>query len=237
MELDGLPVNGRDHSPNGMAHADGWIYVSIGHPFNEPVGLDTDQELPERHHFNLDVLMRPDAAGAIIRFRPGAAEEYEVFASGLRNVYGISVAGDGSVYGADNDASFGGRGKAKEELNAIIEGHHYGFPQYGTNVAPPEAGVTEPLVVLEGHGSTYAHAASDAVYVAYATSEGDGYVVDRYEYETWERSRFFRKSKHYITAIHERRGRLYIFGLDGSLTIVDKSHPGPIASPLHADQR
>ena len=232
VELDDLPVQGRDHSPNGLAFAGGWVYASIGHPFNDPTGPGL-RDNPDRHHFDLSALRRPDTAGTVIRFRPGAAGEYEVFATGLRNVYGISVDERGNVYGADNDSSAPGPSKALEEVNIIRQGAHYGYPEHGTNTAPPEAGVTEPVAVLDGKGSTHVHAGEDALYVAYGTGGGDGFVVDRFRYDTWERSRYLRKSDHYITSIHERRGRLYLFGLIGSLHVLDPSHPGPIDSPLH----
>ena len=229
-ELDGLPATGRDHSPNGLMTDDGWIYATIGHPFDDPVNHEKPSNVP--YHFNLDNLQRPDTAGTILRFRPGAPLNYEIWATGLRNVYGISMAADGTIYGPDNDSHAPGAGMALEELNAFRQGEWYGYPDWGTNHAPPEAGVTEPIAILKGNGSTTTLAADDALYVAYVTSEADGFVVDRFQYQTWERSRFYRNADTHIVSLHEADDRLYVFTLSGTVSVVDKTHAGPVSAPI-----
>ena len=223
IEVDQLPVGDREHAPHGFAYDGEWIYVSIGHPFNRPGDPENPPDPVRSQWFDLNMLTRPETAGSIIRFRPDAAQEYEVFATGLRNVYGISIGPDGNVYGLDNDIGSENDKDSipgtAEELNVIKQGHFYGFPRWGTNVAPPEAGVTEPVAVLEGGGSTVALASKTGVFAAYIATDA-GAVVDHFEYDTWTRSRIHEGPSSYNTALHEQDGKLYIFGITGRLTVI-----------------
>ena len=209
-----------EHSPNGMINDGEYVYVSIGYPAKSQSSREyfaTHAEELAAHH------RRTDLMGVIARFRPPDGE-LEVYASGLRNTYGISLAPDGTIYGADNgeEREQGHR----EELNAIVEGGFYGYPDWGTNEAPPEANVTEPFAVLDGAASTQAYAAEDSVYVAYRAQAGrpydpdTGFVVDRFDYETWTSQRFVRARTH-TTAILEGDDLLYMVSFDGDVHIVN----------------
>ena len=206
-----------EHSPNGMINDGEYVYVSIGYPawsMSRREYFVTHSEELAAHH------RRTDLMGVIARFRPPDGE-VEVYASGLRNTYGISLAPDGTIYGADNDDVI--QARHQEELNAIVEGGFYGYPDWGTNEAPPEANVIEPFAVLDGGGSTQAYAADDGLYVAYLVIAGgseDGFVIDRFDYETWTSQRFAR-ARHYITAILERDDLLYMVSFDGDVHIIN----------------
>ena len=239
--VDKIIVVERDHAVNGLANDGEYVYVSIGHPQHpvDPQGFFV---------VNADAIAsygrRTDLMGVIARFRPPALDrdgaEVEVYASGFRNVYGISIAPDGVIYAADNDEAGGLMTKKQyEELNAVVEGGFYGFPLYGTNAAPAEANVIEPVVLLPGSASTYAYANADGVYVAYLYT-GDknrGFAVDRFDYGDWRPQRVF-NSDGYITAILERQGLLYIVSYSGSIHVInpyDTLEKIGITRPFHDD--
>lgn len=220
--VDGILSMERAHSPNGLTNDGEWIYASIGHPLREqprPQGnyiTDKAAELAAAGG-------RVDLMGVIARFRPGDSDG-EVYATGLRNTYGISIGPDGVLYGADNDAESGWTTTGQlEELNAIVQGGFYGYPFWGTNEAPPEAGVTEPAARLQGTVSTFAYANERGVYVAYLSlGEGAaGFVVDRFDYETFTPTRIVRNAPSYITAILEREGLLYLVAFAGVIMVID----------------
>ena len=228
-----------EHSPNGMTNDGEYVYVSIGYPA---------WTMSDRRYFvaNADELAahrrRTDLMGVVARFRPPDGE-VEVYASGFRNTYGISIGPDGSIYGADNDEQTNksrrdaqAENEHLEELNVIVEGGFYGYPHWGTNAAPPEEQVIEPVVVLQGSGSTYAHANRDGVYVAswfglYDPVKEGGYVYElyRFDYETWTAERIFR-SLGLITSILEREGMLYLTTLSGNVHVID---PSVAALPIY----
>ncbi len=216
------------HAPNGLANDGEYVYVSIGHPQHviDPGHiLITDADELKSHN------RRTDLMGVVARFRP-PDNEVEVYATGLRNTYGISIAPDGTIYGADNDgpATEGQR----EELNAIVAGGFYGYPIYGTYEAPPEAGVSEPVAVLEGKASTFAHANPDGIYVAYLALDGssDGFVVDRFDYAGGRPERIVSARGH-TTAILERNGLLYLASFDGNVHVINPHVAA--AAPLNLD--
>ena len=224
--VDGILSMERAHSPNGLTNDGEWIYASIGHPLREqprPQGnyiTDAAAELAGGGG-------RPDLMGVIARFRPGDSAG-EVYATGLRNTYGLSIGPDGILYGADNDAESGLTTTGQlEELNALVQGGFYGYPFWGTNEAPPEAGVTEPVATLQGAVSTAAYANERGVYVAYLSlpdssgDGGDGFVVDRFDYETFTPTRIVRAAPGYITAILEREGLLYLVAFSGVIMVLD----------------
>ena len=222
-----LPTRGVDHSPNGLTNDGEYIYVSIGSVLNY---MGEEARIPDIGDELEDLHPRMDLSGVIARFDPPDGE-IEVYASGFRNVYGISIAPDGTIYGADNDDKV----EHREELNAIVEGGFYGYPDWGTNEAPPGENVIEPLAVLEGVASTYAHANPDGVYTAYRLLLPAGWisVVDRFDYETWTPERIFRYTAH-ITSILERDGILYLTTFSGNVHVIDPrvaelpiyAHPG-----------
>ncbi len=225
--VDHILSQGRDHSPNGLTNDGEYVYASIGHP-QQDLGRDVVRIADELEAEG----RRTDLMGVIARFRPSDGE-LEVLATGLRNVYGISIAPDGTIYGADNDVQDGLATEGhREELNAIVAGGFYGFPQWGTHEAPPEANVIEPVAVLQGTGSTMAYANDDGVYVAYTSlgeNNDDMVVVDRFDYETFEPTRIFKQNVAYVTAILEREGLLYLVSITGHVHVIDPNE-APITS-------
>lgn len=231
--VDNILSANESHSPNGLTNDGEWIYASIGFPYEgKPIYYGGFVTLEQERLAASGG--RTDLMGSIIRFRPGDAD-VEVFATGLRNVYGISVAPDGTVYGGDNDVDDGlvtwdGH---LEEVNAIVPGGFYGIPFWGTNEAPPEAGVTEPAAVLQGTYSTFAHANADGVYVAYQYIDDReaGFVVDRFDYATFTPTRIFNYASGPITAILERDGLLYLIAFSGRVHIINpQQHTHILAS-------
>lgn len=215
-----------DHAPNGLANDGEYVYASIGHPMEWVSSNNVFNRNSEVFAANG---RRPDLMGGIARFRPSDGE-VEVFATGLRNTYQISIAPDGAIYGADNDVADGLSTEGHlEELNAIVKDGFYGFPVWGTYEAPPKENVIEPVAVLNGASSTVAYANEEGVYVAYASYEVPGFVVDRFDYETFTPTRIFGNPRHYITSILERDGLLYILTYAGDVYILDP-HLAPITS-------
>ena len=223
VAVDRILSDHRDHSPNGLTNDGEWIYVSIGHPYQGPPN-------PRGNYITRAVAElaaaggRTDLMGVIARFRPGDPEP-EVYASGFRNTYGISIGPDGVLYGADNDVQIGLAAAGHlEELNAIVQGGFYGYPFWGSYEAGAAAGVTEPVAVLQGTASTFAYANEQGVYVAYLSlGEGaEGFVVDRFDYETFTPTRIARNAPGYITAILEREGLLYLATFSGTIIIIDQ---------------
>ena len=239
--VDKIIAVGNSPAVNGLANDGEYVYVSIGHP----------QHLVDPQGFfvvNADEIAsygrRTDLMGVIARFRPPARDsdgaEVEVYASGFRNVYGISIAPDGVIYAADNDESGGiTTGGQLEELNAVVEGGFYGYPQYGTNAAPADAKVIEPAAALQGAASTYAYANADGVYVGYLYIDDreSVLVVDRFDYGVWQPRRVF-KSDGYVTGILERQGLLYVVSYSGNVHVINPS-VAPVnirlISPFHND--
>ncbi len=227
--VDRIMAWDRDHAPNGLANDGEYVYVSVGHPqhrINPGHILMTHADELKSHN------RRTDLMGVVARLRP-PDNEVEVYATGLRNTYGISIAPDGTIYGADND-DHGGLADCcqREELNAIVAGGFYGFPSYGTYEAPPEAKVIEPVAVLEGTASTFAHANQDGIYVAYLALDGsgDGFVVDRFDYAGGTPERIV-SAKGHTTAILERNGLLYLASFDGSVHVINPH--AAAAAPLN----
>ena len=206
----------RQHSPNGMTNDGEYVYVSLGHPINRPT-KDLIQyfiQLRERS-------LRTDLMGVIARI--DSRGRIDIYARGFRNVYGISVAPDGTIYGADNDVGDGlNTSGYLEELNAIREGEFYGFPVYGTNEAPPDAKVTEPVAILPGFSSTATHANEDGVYVSYIKSENDTirHVVEQFDYETFDPTLIYKENV-LTTAIIEQDNLIYLITLEGHIYVID----------------
>ena len=216
----------RDHSPNGLTNDGEWIYVSIGHPYG-------GQPDPQGNYITAAAAElaaaggRSDLMGVIARFRPGDAE-VEVYATGFRNTYGISMGPDGVLYGADNDTEDGlAKAGQLEELNAIVQGGFYGYPFWGSYEAGAAVGVREPAAILQGTTSTFAYANEQGVYVAYlslsdsAGAGAEGFVVDRFDYETFTPTRIVRGAPGHVTAILERQGLLYLATFSGVILVID----------------
>ena len=223
IEVDGILSLERDHSANGLTNDGEWIYASIGHPYAEQP--QPDGGFVEQAREQLAAAGgRTELMGVIARFKPGD-DEVEVYATGLRNTYGIAIAPDGTIYGVDNDTADGLTTEEgqREELNAIVEGGFYGYPFWGTGDAPADAGVTEPAAVVDGVAGTAVYANGDGVYAAYLSlgEDGEGFVMDHFDYETFTPTRLVSNAPGYITAILEREGLLYVVTFAGLVLVVD----------------
>ena len=228
--MDGIISVDLNHAPNGLVNNGEYVYASIGHPqeWIKPNNVfDANAELFAANG------RRPELMGTVVRFRPPDGE-VEIFASGLRNTYQISIAPDGTIYGADNDVDSppGIHYRHLEELNAIVKDGFYGFPFWGTNEAPPDEKVTEPVAVLNGASSAAAYANEEGVYVAYRHDESNRFVVDRFDYETFTPTRILGDIRTYITSILERNGLLYILTFTGDVYIID-----PNLAPITSQER
>ena len=223
--IDKIIARDHDHAPNGLVNDGEYVYASIGHPM---LSVNPQGYLITHADEILAYQRRADLMGTIARFRP-PHNKVEVYATGLRNTYGISIAPDGTIYGGDNDMQDGlATCCQREELNAIVKGGFYGFPLWGTNEAPSEADVIEPVAVLQGTVSTFAYANKDGVYVAYLAIDDteDTFVVDRFDYDTWTPERVFSARSH-TTAILERNGLLYLVSITGNIHVIN-----PDAAPV-----
>lgn len=209
--LDRIIAIDREHSPNGLTTDGEYVYVSIGHP-----GAILEDYTAQLR----DLALRHDLMGVIVRL--DSSGNIEVHARGLRNVYGISVAPDGTIYGADNDAQDGlSTSGHLEELNALRKGEFYGYPLYGTNEAPPDANVSEPVAILQGATSIATYANEDGVYVSYThIGEEVIQVIDRFDYRTFSPTRIYERQE-LFTAILEQDSLLYLVTLSGNIYVID----------------
>jgi putative membrane-bound dehydrogenase-like protein len=119
--VEGLPsLEYPLHSNNGIAFgADGKLYVSVG---------STSDHGPLNPEFPYE--------SSILRMNPDGSD-LEVFATGFRNSYDISFSPDGRLFAGDNAPDSLDNSLPfypPEELNYIVEGGDYGFPDvYGDN--------------------------------------------------------------------------------------------------------
>ncbi len=96
---------------------------------------------------------RDPRSATIMRFNADGSEG-EVFARGLRNVYDLAFQpADGTLWGADNGRDDLGTA-APEELNRIVEGADYGWPDcYDTGKGANCQGTVPPVAELEPRSS------------------------------------------------------------------------------------
>ena len=128
-----LPVG--IHQNNGLALGpDGKIYLTLG---------STCNACRERSELSASILqLNPDGS------------EIRVFSSGLRNVYDIAFhPEDGTLFGADN-----GRDELElhvpEELNLLVDGGNYGWPNcWGDAQGSNCEGTLPPVVEMEERSS------------------------------------------------------------------------------------
>ncbi len=126
------------HQNNGIAFGpDGMLYVTNGSTCNV-----CDEENRR--------------SAAILRADPDG-NGLEVFASGLRNPYDLAFGPDGQLWATDNGPDPPKVVGAADELNLIIEGEHYGWPQcVGAVELKPDgcAASLPPLVEFDAHSSS-----------------------------------------------------------------------------------
>lgn len=130
--ISGLP-NGR-HQNNGLAFGpDGKLYLTLGST------CDVCQE-------------RDPRSATILRANPDGSS-LEIYARGLRNAYDLAFHPNGDLFATDNgrdDLGFA----VPEELNLILPGGHYGWPDcWGMGKGSNCEGTLPPVVELEPRSS------------------------------------------------------------------------------------
>lgn len=134
--IGGLPT-GR-HQNNGIAFGpDGLLYHCVG-------------SRSDGSEANLEVLPRE---ASIVRASP-QGEGLEVFASGLRNCYDLAFHPvSGELYASDNGRDLPDSG-VPEELNLIVAGGDYGWPDCWGNAGGSNCrGTIPPIATLQAHSS------------------------------------------------------------------------------------
>lgn len=131
---DGLPHD-RHKNNNLKFGADGWLYMGVGST------CDVCYEVDER-------------SATIMRFdtETGASE---VYATGLRNAYDIAFNAAGDLFSTENGRDDLGTFEPFEELNHIVEGGDYGFPDCWNESDQPGCENSEKAVAFfEARSST-----------------------------------------------------------------------------------
>lgn len=131
--IDNLPAYGLHHN-NGLTFGpDGLLYLTLGSA--------TNNGGPEEQPQNGTILrMQPDGSGV------------EIFASGLRNAYDLVFDAAGNLFASDNGCDPPVCEDAPEELNHIIMGGNYGYPNV-VGYPPAESGTLAPVLTFPAHTS------------------------------------------------------------------------------------
>jgi len=131
--IDNLPAYGLHHN-NGLTFGpDGLLYLTLGSA--------TNNGGPEEEEQN----------GTILRMQPDGSE-VEIFASGLRNPYDLVFDAAGNLFAGDNGCDPPVCEEAPEELNHIIMGGDYGYPDF-VGYPPAESGTLAPVLTFPTHTS------------------------------------------------------------------------------------
>lgn len=128
----GLP-NGR-HQNDGVAFHGAWLYVGVGSTCNACVEADSRSATIMRFHLD--------------------GSHAQIFARGLRNPYGLAFRpGTAQLYATDNGRDDYGN-SVPDELNRIVRGERYGWPNcWGRGGGGACAGTIAPVALFEPHAS------------------------------------------------------------------------------------
>ena len=123
--LDGLPDDGGHWTRSLALGKDGFLYLSVGSRCNA---------CEEGNSMRATVLKVNPTTG-----------ESSIFARGLRNSVGLTFSPDGqTLWGSDNGRDQLGDELPPDEINQIVAGEDYGWPNcYGQQVPDPELGSAE----------------------------------------------------------------------------------------------
>jgi len=130
--ITGIPT-GR-HQNDGMVFSHGWMYLGVGSTCDACV--ETDRRSATIMRFYLD------------------GSHAQVYARGMRNPYGLALQrGSGALYVTDN-----GRDdhddQVPDELNRVVQGGNYGFPDcWGRGGGTHCGGTIAPVALLPPHSS------------------------------------------------------------------------------------
>lgn len=97
-----------------------------------------------------DVAAQP---GAVWRFAPaelltdGEPAQGELFVTGLRSASGIAFSPSGAIYVTDNGQGWPVRADVPDELNVLLGGGDYGWPQVWGQ-SPPDSGSIGPMALF-----------------------------------------------------------------------------------------
>lgn len=132
--ISGLP-NDRHQNDNLKIGPDGWLYMGIGST------CDVCQEVDPR-------------SATIMRFNVDTGSA-EIYATGLRNPYDLAFEPTtGALFSTDNGRDDLGLDEPGEELNHIIPGGDYGFPDcWGASQGPGCAGTIPAVALFQAHSS------------------------------------------------------------------------------------
>ena len=153
--ISGLPF-GRHQNDNLKFGPDGWLYMGVGS--------------------TCDACYEADARSAtILRIHPDTGES-EIFASGMRNPFDLAFHPlTGDLFATDNGRDDLGLDEPQEELNHIVQGGDYGFPNCWNLLEGPDCEGTIPAIAFfESHSS------ADGV----AIYDGDAFP-DEYRYNAF----------------------------------------------------
>lgn len=152
-------------------------------------------------------------AASILSFDP-QGNDLKVVATGLRNPYGIAFDASGQLWVTDNGPAVPFNPEPPEELNAIVEGKHYGFPEsYGTWY--PEAVGEPPVAIFPPHSSAdgivvYPEAPDQDFPSEYA---GDIFVA------AWSTGLIYRVQIHEDDGTHLQRTSIFASGFVNPLAL------------------
>lgn len=130
--ISGLPTG--KHQNDGMAFRGNWLYLGVGSTCNACSEAD------------------PRSA-TIMRFHDDGTHA-QIYAHGLRNPYGLAFRpGTGQLYATDNGRDDFGN-SVPDELNKIVRGGKYGWPNcWGNGGGSGCRGTIAPVALFEPHSS------------------------------------------------------------------------------------
>lgn len=151
--VSGLPT-GR-HQNDGLAFLGGWMYLGVGSTCN--ACAEADQR-----------------SATIMRFHDDGTHA-QVFARGLRNPYGLAIRpGTHQLYATDNGRDDFGD-SVPDELNLIVRGGRYGWPNcWGNHQGSHCGGTIAPIALFP------AHASADGIGFYSGTAFGASYRGDAF---------------------------------------------------------
>jgi putative membrane-bound dehydrogenase-like protein len=129
---------GMHQNDNIMFGPDGWLYVGVGSTCN--ACQDTNPQ-----------------SATILRFNVQTSER-EIYATGMRNPYGLAFDPvTGALFATDNGRDDLGMDAPFEELNHIVQGGNYGYPNCWNEQKQPGCKATIPAIAtFDAHSSANA---------------------------------------------------------------------------------
>lgn len=130
--VDELPAYGLHHNDSVILAPDGYLYFTLG---------STTNNGPEPDPLN----------GTVLRILPEGGP-LEIFASGFRNPFDLAFDSAGNLFATDNGCDPPVCVDAPEELNYVVEGGDYGFPEYA-GTPPDGSGTIGPIATFTPHAA------------------------------------------------------------------------------------